>query len=238
VPNEGVGRVDMGNCIFSRFPIVANERISQVDRTDQDPLTRSFYLHRGVGRAVLDVGGRQLAVYAVHTEAYDMDGTNSRQQQQILELTRAEKLPFVLAGDFNALPPTSIKSSKFPDEHPSSIGTDFEQPPYRLTDLQPFYDELQPAITLGRYGTTVEQQSRYYTHSVIGPAITGTDGKPGFWNRKLDYLFVKGPDSWGATDVLQRSGDGAGLAGEAGIASEPVQLSDHCPVVGIWEVNR
>lgn len=238
VPTEGVGRVDMGNCIFSRFPIVKNERHAQVDRTDQDPATRSFYLHRAVGRAVLDVGGKQLAVFAVHTEAYDQDKTNSRQQKHILELVRAETLPFVLGGDLNALPPTSVQYDNFPDEAPESIGTDFEQPPYTLTDLQPFYDEFLPAITLERYGTTVEQQRRYYTHSVIGDDTIGLDGKPGFWNRKLDYLFIEAPDSWDLTDVLQKPGDGAGLAGADGIASKPMDLSDHCPVVGIWEINR
>jgi len=98
VANEGLGRVDMGNCVFSRFPIVGNERIAQVDRTDQDPLTSTFYLHRAVGRAVVQVGERQVAVFAVHTEAYDTDRTNAKQQAQILELLRAEALSFVMAG--------------------------------------------------------------------------------------------------------------------------------------------
>ena len=239
VPTEGLGRVDMGNCVFSRFPIVKSERIAQVDRTDQDPVTRAFYLHRAVGRAVVDVGGRQLAVYAVHTEAYDQDGTNARQQRQILELIRAETLPFVLAGDLNAVPPTSVKLEGFPDERPEAKGTDFAPMPFDPTDLVPFYAEFSEAITLARYGTTEEEQSRYFTHSLIGEGTIGTDGKPGFWSRKLDYLFIKGPDAWGATDVLQRPGDGEGLlAHDGGLVSKPIDLSDHCPLAGVWEVNR
>jgi endonuclease/exonuclease/phosphatase family metal-dependent hydrolase len=241
VPTEGVGRMDMGNCIFSRYPIVKSERIAQVDRTDQDALTRTFYLHRAVGRAVLDAGGRSLAVFAVHTEAYDQDRTNSKQQQQILALLRAEALPFVLAGDLNALPPSSVKTSGFNDESPKAKGTDFEQPPYDTEDLRPFFDEFQDAIGLGRYGATEEEQRRWYSHSVIGPDTVGANGEPGFWTRRLDYLFIRKADRWLDSDVLQRAGRGTGpgasvTATGAGLVSEPLFLSDHCPVVGIWEV--
>lgn len=241
VPTEGVGRMDMGNCIFSRYPIVKSERIAQVDRTDQDALTRTFYLHRAVGRAVVDAGGRSLAVFAVHTEAYDRDRTNSKQQQQILALLRAEALPFVLAGDLNALPPGSVKTSGFNDESPKAKGTDFEQPPYDTEDLRPFFDELQDAIGLGRYGSTEEEQRRWYSHSVIGPDTVGANGEPGFWTRRLDYLFIRKADRWLDSDVLQRAGRGTGpgasvTATGAGLVSEPLFLSDHSPVVGIWEV--
>jgi hypothetical protein len=237
VPTEGVGRVDMGNCIFSRYPIVENERIGQVDRSDQDPVTRSFYLHRAVGRAVIEVGSRKVTVLAVHTEAYDTDRTNSKQQAQILQLTLAETNPVLLSGDLNALPPTSVKLDDFPDEPAASIGTDYEQPPYNPSDLQPFYDALLPAITLERYGKTEAEQSRWYTHSVIGEATTGTDGKPGFWNRKLDYLFIRAPSRWIDSDVLQRPGDGKAFV-DGGIQSKPIDLSDHCPMVGLWEVAQ
>jgi len=241
VANEGVGRIDMGNCIFSRYPISKNERIAQADRTDQDALTSTFYLHRGVGRAVLDVGGREIAVFAVHTEAYDQDKTNAKQQQQILELIRAETLPFVLAGDLNALPPGSVKTSAFNDEAPESKGTAFEQPPYVTEDLRPFFDEYQDAIGLERYGTTEEQQRHWYTHSVIGPDTVGANGEQGGWTRRLDYLFIRKADRWLASDVLQTTGRGTGpgatvTASGAGIVSDPLYLSDHCPVVGIWEV--
>jgi endonuclease/exonuclease/phosphatase family metal-dependent hydrolase len=241
VPTEGVGRMDMGNCIFSRYPIVKSERIAQVDRTDQDALTRTFYLHRAVGRAVVDAGGRSLAVFAVHTEAYDRDRTNSKQQQQILALLRAEALPFVLAGDLNALPPGSVKTSGFNDESPKAKGTDFEQPPYDTEDLRPFFDEFQDAIGLGRYGSTEEEQRRWYSHSVIGPDTVGANGEPGFWTRRLDYLFIRKADRWLDSDVLQRAGRGTGpdasvTATGAGLVSEPLFLSDHSPVVGIWEV--
>lgn len=66
VPSEGVGRINLGNAIHSRYPITKAERIRQADRTDQDLLTSTFYLHRGVARAEVDVGnGRTVAIYGV-----------------------------------------------------------------------------------------------------------------------------------------------------------------------------
>ncbi len=231
VPTEGVGRINMGNAIFSRFPIVKNERIPQVDRTDIDPATNLFYLHRAIGRAVVDVGGTQVAVYAIHTEAYDFDRTNKKQQDQMFELMKNETLPVLTGGDFNALPPGSVKVSGFNDEEPSSKGTDFEQPPYDPEDLRQFYDAFQEAIDLSRSGTTEEQQRNFYTHSVIGPDKVGANGEQGFWTRRLDYLFIRKTDRWidGSTAVLQKPGD-------MGIESNPLLLSDHAPVVGIWEI--
>ncbi len=231
VASEGLGRVDLGNAIFSTHPIVRAEGIPQADRTDQSELTRTFYIHRQIGRVEIQLGARRIAAFVVHTEAYDTDGTKSKQIDQIEQELAAETLPWVIGGDFNAIPPTAIKTSMFPDEPPSAIGTAFEQPPYDLADMQPMFDLYVPAITLARYGTTLETQRRFFTHSVIGRHQLGTDGQPGFWNRTLDYLFVKAPSSWraGSTDVLQQAGD-------SGIASDPMLLSDHCPTIGVWEI--
>ena len=234
VASEGMGRLDMGNAIFSRYPISFAERIRQPDRTDQSGLVATFYLHRMIGRAVLDIGaGRAVAVYGVHTEAYDQDGTKRRQIEQIHAETSAETLPFVLGGDFNELPPTALKLKDFPDEEPSTQGTPYEQPPYTPEIMQKFYDEMEPWISLEEYGTTEPEQRRYYTHSVLGPDSTDNDGNPGFWNRTLDYLFVSRGQSWKpfSTDVLQEPG-------RLGIASNPLRLSDHAPVAGTWLVQE
>lgn len=234
VPSEGLGRIDMGNAIFSKYPIRSAERIPQEDRTDQDPATSYFYLHRAVGRAVIDVGARNVVAMVVHTEAYDQDGTKGRQLVQIAELMNEENGSFVVGGDFNALPPVAVKTKGFPDESPEALGTDFEQPPYDTDEMQPFFDDFVPAIELERYGTTQAQQRRYFTHSVIGRDRTGTDGMPGFWSRTLDYLFVASRDSWvpDSGDVLQAPGHGS-----PPIESDPMDLSDHAPVVGTWELG-
>ncbi len=230
IPTEGLGRLDLGNAIFSKYPMTTAERIRQVDRTDQDAVTSTFYLHRMIGRTVIDVGNsREVVAYVVHTEAYDQDGTKAKQIQQIYDEVKKDNRPFVLGGDFNELPPTAIRLKGFPDELESAAGTDFEQPPYTPQIMQKFYDDFVPSITLGQYGTTEEDQSRYFTHTVAGPGHVDSEGKPQFWNRTLDYLFVKKADAWkdGTSDVLQTDG-------RLGVKSNPLWLSDHAPVVGTW----
>lgn len=243
IASEGVGRIHLGNAIFSRYPITFAERIRQVDRTDQDALTKMFYIHRAVGRAEIEVRpGLKVAALVAHTEAYDNDGTKRKHIQQIYELALAEKLPFVVGGDFNELPPTAVKLQQFPDERTSAVcGSDYAQPPYHPADMQKFYDDFQNFIDLPRYGTDETAQARYYTHTVLGPDDKNDKGEPGFWNRTLDYLFIRKQDAWvpGSTDVIQQKGQKVG--GDAGlgpvIESDVLRLSDHAPVTGIWRVQ-
>src|SRR5690606_30825599 len=127
------------------------------------------------------------------------------------------------------------KVSGFPDESPDALGTEFEQPPYDLDEMKPFFEDYVSAIPLERIGTTAAEQRDYFTHSVIGRDRMGTDGKPGFWNRTLDYLFTDPGSGWvsGSTDVLQEPG-----RGNPPIEGDPMELSDHAPVVGDWEFSR
>lgn len=238
VPSEGLGRINLGNAILSRYPILKAERIRQEDRTDQDPLTSTFYIKRAIGRAELDVGaGRTVAAYVVHTEAYDQDGTKQRQIQQIHDVLAQESLPWVLGGDLNELPPVcdervgvsdpasclgKLRLSGFLDERASSVGTDFEQPPYTPSIMKQFYDDFEPSIPLARYGVGEENQRRYFTHTVLGPDEVNDQGVPGTWNRTLDYLFLRKGQVWTDTDVIQ---------------DKAARLSDHAPVVGTWSLR-
>ncbi len=242
-PSEGVGRINLGNAIFSRYPIVKAERIRQVDRTDLDVLTNTFYIKRAIGRVELDVGnGRTVAAFAVHTEAYDNDGTKQKQIQQIYDLLKEEQLPWVIGGDFNELPPVcdekaaagdvnscegKLRLSGFLDERASSKGTQYEQPPYTPSVMKKFYDDFEPYVPLARYGVGEAAQRPYFTHSVLGPDGVNDDGVPGWWNRTLDYLFIRQGETWTNTDVLQEPG-------RQGIAGDPSRLSDHAPIVGTW----
>lgn len=242
VPSEGVGRVNLGNAIFSRYPITKAERIRQDDRTDQDPLTGTFYIKRAISRAEIDLGNRTVAAFAVHTEAYDFDGTKQKQIKQIFEVLKAEELPWVIGGDWNELPPVcdetaaagsaescegKLRLSGFLDERASAKGTAYEQPPYTPSVMKPYYDTFEPYISLARYGVGEAAQSQYFTHTVLGPDSKNDDGVFGSWNRTLDYLFIRKGETWTDTDVLQEPD-------RLGIKGDPSRLSDHAPVVGTW----
>jgi endonuclease/exonuclease/phosphatase family metal-dependent hydrolase len=252
IPSEGVGRIHLGNAIFSRYPITKGERIRQVDRTDQSTLTATFYIHRVIGRATLTLGagGQSVAAYVVHTEAYDSDGTKQKQILQIRDEVTSETLPFVLGGDFNELPPVcderldagplacdgqNLRLSGFLDEPESSKGTMYEQPPYTPSVMAPFYDGgvFNPYVTLDRYGVGEAAQQPYFTHSVLGPDRRNDapdGGVPGNWNRTLDYLFVRASDTWRDTGVIQGPG-------QFGVTVDALRTSDHAPVVGTWELR-
>lgn len=237
-PSEGLGRVNLGNAILSRYPIVKAERIRQVDRTDQDALTRTFYIKRAIGRAELDLADAGVvAAYVVHTEAYDLDGTKQKQIAQIRELLQAEALPWVIGGDFNELPPVcderadagsadscdgQLELTGFPDERASSRGTAYAQPPYTPSVMKPFFEDFVPFVPLERYERDGGMPEALFTHSVLGPDGVNDEQVPGGWNRTLDYLFASPGRTWSEGLVLQEAA---------------LRLSDHAPVAGVLELR-
>ena len=83
IPSDGLGAMDNGSAILSRWPIAQAERHALPLRTDQSSLTRYFYLRRNVLSARLELpagsaAGRDVWVVNVHTDAYGEDGTKQR----------------------------------------------------------------------------------------------------------------------------------------------------------------
>lgn len=215
VPSDGIGAVDSGNAILSRWHLVDAERVALDLRTDQSSLTRYFYLRRNLLRARIEFPERDSVwVVDTHTAAYSQDGTKrkhiERFTKELLALDERGS-PVLGGGDLNALPPFSEKLRDFPD----SVCTDedFQADDYRgeETWLDSLYEHFEPAIELSQYA---DDNSPYFTHT--------TDAQ-GFYNRKLDYLFAnkhfedglvhQGPDSGGA---------------------ETMPLSDHAPLSATW----
>lgn len=217
VPDHGIGQVDMGVMVMSRFPLAAGERIDQGTIDEQDPVTQRFYLRRAMVKTVVQLSGdRRIPVIAVHTAAYATDGTKKRQIEQIRAEAEATEGPVIVGGDFNALPPGAVKREGFADERPVLTA---EPVHYRGEEdwMQGMYDLLKPAIPLADYQA---DEARYFSASV---------NKDVFWTRRLDYLFCRDPWSAGA-NVLQKPGD---LWLGKPIAADPMQLSDHAPVVAL-----
>ena len=57
VPSDGLGRVNTGNAILSKWPLSEAERIQLSLRGDQDALTKAFYVRRNVLKAVVNYPG-------------------------------------------------------------------------------------------------------------------------------------------------------------------------------------
>ncbi len=218
IPSDGLGAMDNGSAILSRWPIAEAERHALPLRTDQSSLTRYFYLRRNVLSARLELpagsaAGRDVWVVNVHTDAYGEDGTKLRHIDGFSDVMNAlddAGAVVIGGGDLNALPPGAEQQHDFPD----SVCEDEE---FIADDYRPEADWLDPLFA--RYAHFVPladiqaDNARHFTHTV--------DGR-GYWNRQLDYLF---------TNQTWRAGSGVVHQDRAtGLPTMP--LSDHAPIVG------
>jgi len=227
VPSDGLGRINTGNTILSRWKIKNAERIQLALRGDQDALTKYFYLRRNMLKARVEIQGlNNFYVIALHMDAFCTDDTKKKQIERILEeldALNATQSFFVLGGDFNLIPPGS-DSTDFCDEdkcagesfHGSKDDPLHKEGSYFGLEkdlMQPLYDNYSSAVPLADY---LSNQQHYFTH---------TPDYNGFWDRKIDYLFtnlkwVPGSDSTYQERTAQRS------------------ISDHVPVSAKLEVSH
>jgi endonuclease/exonuclease/phosphatase family metal-dependent hydrolase len=213
VPSDGIGPVDSGNGILSKFPLTDAQRIALPLRTDQSGVERYFYLRRNILRARLDVpSGQPVQLVATHADAYGKDGTKKLHIDRFkseLDAATSGGAWVVGIGDLNTLPPGSQKTSQFPDSvctNQEFIADDYSA---ETTWLDAIYEKYTPEIALDAYKA---DNASYFSH---------TTDKNGFWNRKLDYIFTNGAVVAGSGLVHQDEAHG-------GMATMP--LSDHAPV--------
>ena len=215
VPSDGLGRMNSGNAIMSRWKISEAERIALPLMEEQDALTRYFYLHRNILTAKLAVPGENnFRIVAIHAEAYSHDGTKekhiNRFKEEIDRLNAAGAL-VVAGGDLNEIPPGSSKTSDFPDSKCTDEEFQADDFSKETEWLNPLYDAYAEAIPRAVYAA---DQDIYFTH---------TTDKNGFWNRRLDYIFTNNDSGFVA---------GSGMAHQdaAHGGMETMPLSDHAPV--------
>lgn len=213
IPSDGLGAMDDGNGILSKYPLSGAERIALSLRSEQSGLQRYFYLKRNVLRAKLELPGKQETyLVAVHADAYSKDGTKrqhiARFEQELDDLAAAGNTVLGI-GDLNTLPPGTEKQFGFPD----SVCQDeeFVADDYRAEAdwLDGLYAKYNAEVPLDLYRA---DNARYFSHTV---------DKNGFWNRKLDYIFTNAQVEPGSGLVHQDKARG-------GIDTMPV--SDHAPV--------
>lgn len=218
VPSDGIGRVDSGNAVLSRWPISSATRIALPLIAEDGALANYFYLKRNILVARIELPGvADFRAIGVHTEAYSRDGTKKKHVDRFHEeLVRAdaEGALFVAGGDLNTLPPGSVQTSDFDDSACEGRfdGDDFTE---EWNWTAPLYLSFDAAIPLTDY---VSNNAPYFTF---------TSDKRGFWNRKLDYLFTNGTFVPGSGLTHQDAASG-GL--------ETMSRSDHAPITVELEI--
>ena len=213
VPSDGIGPIDSGNAILSRYPISNAERIALPLIDEQSGLIQYFYLRRNILKAeITDAQGKAITLLNTHTSAFAKDGTKDKQLEQIkaeVDQLQAEGKSFVLGGDFNSLPPSSQKVNDFSDDV-CPKDSDFSANDFsaEANIMLPFYD-YTPLISLIDFALKNED---YFSF---------TANKDGFWNRKLDFMFTNASFKAGLVHLDKDRG---------GMATMP--LSDHAPLSG------
>lgn len=221
IPSDGLGKMDDGVAILSRWPIREASRIALPERADQSALERYFYLKRSILTASIPLPwDPSFHVVNTHLEAYTRDDTKKQQFDLFLaELDRLSALgaSFVAGGDLNMIPPGSAKLMDFPDS--VCEDEDFQADDYsgEVGWIDPVFERYESATPAADY---VGNPGRYYTH---------TTDRNGFWNRTLDYLFTNA--TWvDGSNVTHQNGAQGGM--------ETMPLSDHAPISALLEVRR
>jgi endonuclease/exonuclease/phosphatase family metal-dependent hydrolase len=233
IPSDGIGRIDAGNAILSKYELSDAERIQLDLRTDQDGLTQYFYLRRNIVKAKIPAlvqGAKDFYAVDIHATAFATDDTKQQHIDKYVE-TLAEIQSsgdyFVTGGDFNSIPP-GADSTDFCDEDicsGESIHTDADGEPHKEGSyfenfsgepdiLVPLYDTYNSAIDTASYNLP-----EHFTHAPSTGMIDDTTAT--MYDRKLDYLFTNGIWENASSKTHQAVWE----------------LSDHLPVSAVFNVG-
>ena len=238
VASDGLGKVDAGNAVLSKWPISDAERIQLPLRGDQDPLTQYFYLRRNLIKVLVDLPqtDNDLYVVDIHATAFATDDTKQKHVQTykttLADLNDAGE-SFVTGGDLNSVPPYQSAGDNYygdycvidgcqgddihtvvDGETVHSEGSYFNNFDGELELMQPFYDSYEPAIP------SSEINSDHFTHGTWNTSEADTDKE--YWDRKLDYLFTN-----------HLNGNWRWQENSTQTHQDAWPLSDHAPVSGI-----
>ncbi len=224
-PTDGLGRVNTGNAILSKYPITESERIQLRLRTDQDKLVKYFYAKRNIIKAnipELSHDGKKLFAVNIHATAFATDDTKLRHIEKYIEVLgkiNDDGDLFVTGGDLNSVPPGSItdfcENDKCEGEecdgdyennkaYEAAYFEHFEGEPDILV---PLYNSYSAAIQLDSCNLPI-----HFTHA----PSTNRDSNDNLvkYDRKLDYLFTNNSFESGSGKTHQSAWN----------------LSDHTPV--------
>jgi len=240
IPTDGIGKINTGNAILSRYEITEAERVELRLRTDQDDLIQYFYLRRNILKAKipsLAQSGKDFFAVDIHATAFATDDTKQQhliKYSEVLSEIANNNGVFVSGGDLNSVPPNSTvdfcmldkcDSEKYVDSEgseseyhsidssagPHKEGAFFDNFEGEPDILQPLYNNYSAAISHAD-GSTLDSSN--YTHA----PSTSYERHDIKYDRKLDYLFTNG--SWE---------EGSGYTHQ-----KAYNLSDHMPVSAIF----
>jgi endonuclease/exonuclease/phosphatase family metal-dependent hydrolase len=110
-----LGSIKSANCIFSRYPL-SNHRRTLFEKPKNNAFWYNWaYLERGAQMVDVLVGDKTFTLLNVHLEAFDLD-SRQKQARELIALLNTLKIPVIVAGDFNAIPPEAAQKTGFTDD--------------------------------------------------------------------------------------------------------------------------
>ena len=231
IPNDGLGRIDQGNVVLSKWPIEEAQRIQLALRTDQSSFVQYFYLRRNILKTKINVPFISNPFYAIvtHTTAFATDDTKQKHINEFYDVLSSleDGSIFVAGGDLNALSPWSLQRD-FCDEDRCEgdvCDGDFENNLiYEGSYFNHLDDEMNLLRDLYTFNSAIDSldvdDPENFTHSTWNIDEDNSNySDVNYWNRKLDYLFSSNPLLDGKTHQSAH------------------QLSDHAPVSASMEVE-
>jgi len=238
IPTDGIGKINTGNAILSKYELTEAERIQLRLRTDQDDLVQYFYLRRNILKVKipsLSQDGKDFFAVDIHATAFATDDTKEQhinKYTEVLSSIVAEDAIFVSGGDLNSVPPGSgfdfcsfdkcdTERYENPDgteveyhsidsvSGPHKEGSFFNNFDGEPDILSDLYSNYQPAID---HDGGLSLLPEHFTHAPSTSMLDDTTVTK--YDRKLDYLFTNG--SW--------------VSGSGFTHQEVWDLSDHMPV--------
>jgi endonuclease/exonuclease/phosphatase family metal-dependent hydrolase len=105
------GQMKSGGAVLSKYPIISSE-VVLLNKPKTNPWWYNlFYLHRYFQKVQIQFGEKKINLVNVHLEAFDKDDRKS-QIESLVKIVQDEKVDIV-AGDFNMVPASATKRSKF-----------------------------------------------------------------------------------------------------------------------------
>lgn len=161
------GKMKSGGAVLSRFPL-SDHQVTLLAKPAANPWWYNlFYLHRYFQRVTITIGDKKFKLINLHMEAFDKVDRKA-QTVKLAEKIKTEKIDIV-AGDFNTLPPSATKRSKFYNED------DYENDGSYEAMAKSMLHEVIPDEIYAK------EENLYFTFPAWAP------------DRRLDYIWYK-PD--------------------------------------------
>ncbi len=220
LPTDGMGHIDFGNAILTRWPISEATRIALPLVESYPAYYKYLYLKRHVLTAKIDLPWND-NFYAVNTHLEAFSEGNAKLNQiekfhSVLTDLSDQGIDWVAAGDLNSLPRGSERLSEFPDDCAGMFDADDYAGEEAWLDI--LFEDFNSAMDLTDYA---QNNAAWFSY-------TGDPEKG--WTRALDYVFTN--QTWangGTENIVMQSIEQGGY--------ETLYLSDHAPVKAILSVE-